>query len=690
MANIATLGPTDPFCTDAVAVYRKNAPEIDAVETVSSIKAVFKAVGNGCSLGIVPIENMIDGHVVQVLELLLQNNCTIIDELVIPARYGCIGTGSRAEDLHTLYTTYRSRNECSEFIATFPSITLLQAADYTEALAKIADGNAGIGALVPAWTLPAEAAGSFILENVNDYTENATRFIVIAAKDRPFNPSRKYKTSMVILEANDRPGALSDILSAFSSRGVNLSTIISRPTRIHIGTYHFFVDCTGHPQQPGLQAALAEVRKWGHVKLLGSYPMADASPANDDSSMPHDVPSMRRNPFRRDPTAPPCVAVVAGRGPYRNTIEALAGFDLSPVKGRRVLLKPNIGRIADASSGVITNHQVIAAAIDAFRAAGAAEVAVGDSPITGVSMGDAFEKSGIGPVVRERGCRCIDMDKRDPVEITVRDATAIRRLKVCADVFDFDIIVSMPVMKMHMHTMVTLSIKNMKGCLWRRSKVDLHMLPRVPFSDDKSLNIAIADMASVLRPHMAIIDGTIGMEGLGPSAGEPKQLDLVIVGDDPYAADSVACTIMGIDPENVPHLRIAQQRGYGNLDTGAITINDPAWKSLCRPFAPVPQNITIQFPRVTILDEQSCSACQSTVLLFMKRYAQQLSDYYPDGKQIHIAIGKGHQGVPPNTICIGNCTRRFRDAGVYIPGCPPVASSIMLAIEKQKGSPEKP
>jgi len=245
------------------------------------------------------------------------------------------------------------------------------------------------------------------------------------------------------------------------------------------------------------------------------------------------------------------------------------------------------------------------------------------------------------------------------------------------------------VMKTHMHTVTTLSVKNMKGCLWRRSKVELHMLPRVPFVEDKPLNIAIADMASVLKPHFVIIDGTVGMEGLGPSAGEPRSLDLVIAGNNAIATDAVACTIMGIDPKNVPHLRIAAERGYGNIDPESWFVTNPEWKSLSQPFAPVPENLSMQFPNIKILDEQSCSACQSTVLLFMKRFGDQLSEYFPNNKKLTIAIGKGHTGVPPNTICIGNCTRRFRDAGVYVPGCPPVASNIMAALKKQKEQEKK-
>ena len=98
--------------------------------------------------------------------------------------------------------------------------------------------------------------------------------------------------------------------------------------------------------------------------------------------------------------------------------------------------------------------------------------------------------------------------------------------------------------------------KRLKGCLWRRSKVELHMLPALAGSKDKPLDVAIADMASVLRPHLAIVDGTVGMEGLGPSAGRPKPLDAVVVSADAFAADAVACQLMGTAAEHIPHLRL--------------------------------------------------------------------------------------------------------------------------------------
>jgi len=378
--------------------------------------------------------------------------------------------------------------------------------------------------------------------------------------------------------------------------------------------------------------------------------------------------------------ARPQVHVAGGAGAYDNTRAALSGVDLSPAKGKRVLLKPNAGRVAGPGEGITTDPRVVAAAIDAFAEAGAA-VAVGESPITGVKTLDALEAAGIAAVAAERGVAVIDLDKRPAVEVAAPEGTAMQSFQVCADVLEHDIIVSIPVMKVHMHTGVTLAVKNMKGCLWRRSKVDLHMLPPTQGSEDKSLNTAIADMASVLRPHLAVIDGTVGMEGLGPSAGTPKALGVVVVGPDAFAADAVACCLMGKDPCDIPHLRIGAQRGYGILDLDGIDVSPGSWREMAQEFEPAPENMAIEFPNIEILDRNSCSACQSTVLLFLQKYAEKIFDYFPEGEKIRIAIGKGHDDLPPNTLCIGNCTEAHWSGRTSVAGCPPVGSAILRAIQ---------
>jgi uncharacterized protein (DUF362 family) len=390
------------------------------------------------------------------------------------------------------------------------------------------------------------------------------------------------------------------------------------------------------------------------------------------------------NPFLLSP-ASPTVHVSRGAGAYANTRQALEHIDLSPARGKRVLLKPNAGRVASPESGIVTNPDVIAAAIDVFREAGA-EVAVGESPIVGVRVLDAFDSAGVSAVAAERDCPLIDMDRRRFVDVPLPEGRVLERLQVCPEVLEHDLVVSIPVMKTHMHTGATLAVKNMKGCLWRRSKVKLHMLPPVAGCDDKPIDIAIADMSSVLRPHLAVIDGTVGMEGLGPSAGRAKRLDTVVVSADAFAADSVACRLMGLDAGQIPHLRIGAQRGYGVMDVHRLSVKPEGWREWSSPFDAPPENLNIEFPNITVFDHSSCSACQSTLLLFLQRYKDRIFDYFPSREAVNVAIGKGNADVPEGTLLVGNCTRHHQDKGIFVPGCPPVGSQIISAISGEAGA----
>ena len=384
------------------------------------------------------------------------------------------------------------------------------------------------------------------------------------------------------------------------------------------------------------------------------------------------------NPFF-DQDDTPFLRVAHAQGAYQNTLNALKDLPLGHIKGKRVLLKPNAGRPAQPGSGVTTDPEVVGAAIDVFQQAGA-DVAVGESPITGVKTLEAFETTGIAAQARERDCPLIDMDARTPVNVEIPNARVLHEIKVCAEVLEYDVIVSIPVMKMHMHTRVTLAVKNMKGCLWRRSKVLLHMLPPIEGSQEKPIDVAIADMASVLRPHLSIIDGTVGLEGLGPSAGVPKPLGCVVVATDAFAADAVACRLMGTQAERVPHLRLGAEQGSGIIDLARLQVQPDHWQDWACEFAKPPSNLTIEFPNIRILDNNSCSACQSTLLLFLKHHAKHLLDYFPDQGEVCVAIGKGHTELPDKTLCLGNCTAKQRNTGIFIPGCPPISSEILKVL----------
>lgn len=684
MAKIAALGPTGTFSELAASEYQNLLGEKCEIRLYPTIGKAFSAVGRECDCAVLPIENMAEGYVSIVLDLLIPSNLVITHELILPIQFSLAANCAGLEDVGKVYAQFVTQGQCERFLDGLENVSIITTHSNGASLEEVRRGIPGEAAIVPAFTAD-KSDFPLVVEGIADRANNMTRFITVG-RDLPFfDPAREYKTTILVVESTDRPGILSDVLQAFATRGINLVSIMSRPTKEMMGRYHFFIDVEGHSDEARIREALKQIKNENTIKLLGAYPKADLPKTGTTPNVlekptgSRQISSIGTVRFPEPDSVKPHVYVGAGRGPYENTREALRHIDLRVTAGKKVLLKPNAGRVASPDSGVVTNPQVVAAVIDMFLEAGAV-VDIGESPITGVKALDALESSGIAKVARERGCGLVDMDARRFVSVSIPDGLAVQSIKVCPEVLEYDAVVSIPVMKTHMHTGVTLAVKNMKGCLWRRSKVDLHMLPRIDDSADKSLNIAITDMSSVLRPHLSVIDGTIGMEGLGPSAGKPKELGVVVVGIDAFAADAVACRLMGYEPAEIPHLRLGAERGYGIVEDKYIRVIPSDWKRYAKKFEESPRNVSVTFKGVKILDEQSCSACQSTLLLFLKRYGGKLFDYFPGGIEITMAIGKGHDSLPEGTLCIGNCTARHKNRGLFISGCPPVSSEILKAI----------
>ncbi len=378
----------------------------------------------------------------------------------------------------------------------------------------------------------------------------------------------------------------------------------------------------------------------------------------------------------------PRVAASSGLGAYGNIASVLSALNLSGVAGKRILIKPNVGRMTRPNSGVNCCPDSVAACIDVLSKAGAASVAVGESPILGVDVMAAFEACGIAEAVRERGCDLLDLDADPPAIVPLPAGAVLPSLKVCGGVRKFDLILSLAVMKTHMHTGVTLSLKNCKGMLYKKQKVALHQLPDDgdPNADAKPLDRAIADMLTVLRPDIAVIDGWIGMEGLGPGAGDPRPADLALASWDPVAADATACRLMGIDPMTVSHIRLAAEKGVGRAEADKIETHPSDLSGCQRPFKRPPTELALAFPDTMVYESGACSACLSTTLLFLQRFQDRIADYRLEDGKLHVVLGKDVEDVPAGTIVIGNCAARHRAKGPFAVGCPPVASSIYRAV----------
>jgi hypothetical protein len=142
----------------------------------------------------------------------------------------------------------------------------------------------------------------------------------------------------------------------------------------------------------------------------------------------------------------------------------------------------------------------------------------------------------------------------------------------------------------------------------------------------------------------------------------------------------VACQLMGAAAEQIPHLRIGAERGYGLIDLDRLDVTPDDWRDAASPFAAPPENLTIEFPNVTVIDQNSCSACQSTLLLFLTQHKDRILDYFPSQGKIHVAIGKVQTELPEGTLLVGNCTAHHRGKGIFVPGCPPVGSQILAAL----------
>ncbi len=380
------------------------------------------------------------------------------------------------------------------------------------------------------------------------------------------------------------------------------------------------------------------------------------------------------------------VIVSRGTDPYQTAREALRACPVPSLDGKKILIKPNAARLAAPGDGVTAHPLVVKATIDHLKETGARHMAIGESCIFGVKAEEAFRVTGMEEVAAGAGVELIDLDQGDPMEWTIPGGRIVKRIKVPALLKDFDYIVSVPVMKTHMHTRVTLSIKNMKGLLWRREKAGFHQLQGDEgiTRGDKELDIAISDMASVLAPHLAVIDGTVGMEGMGPAYGKKKKMGVIVVGKSALSTDAVAAQLMGFHPETIPHLRLASEKGLGEIDLRRISIqpeNYLKWTSL---FDPPPSRLSVAFPNVTVHDEGSCSACLATLLVFLQNHYSRLADYRLQDGQIHVGIGKYLNACPKGTIFIGNCTSKTKRMGPFIQGCPPVASDILEALMGQR------
>jgi prephenate dehydratase len=278
MKTIATLGPEGTFSDLAAKSYIHAFGEvlgIAGIKYFKSMKTTFKAVGMECDFGVLPIENLSEGYVEVVLDLLVGADLEIVHELLLPIQFSFVSYSKTLKEIRRIFVQYVAEGQCGNFMDSLGDVTIVRTESNMASLSLLKDDDIPSGAIAP---FHAIAALSFplIVPNVNDYESNTTRFIVLAGQgiSQSLNQHRDHKTSFIVLDDNDYPGLLVSILSSFSNRGINLTSIMSRPAKTAIGNYHFFIDIEGHKDDQTVKEAFEEISRLNKVQVLGSYPRA--------------------------------------------------------------------------------------------------------------------------------------------------------------------------------------------------------------------------------------------------------------------------------------------------------------------------------------------------------------------------------------------------------------------------------
>ena len=231
----------------------------------------------------------------------------------------------------------------------------------------------------------------------------------------------------------------------------------------------------------------------------------------------------------------------------------LVELGLGPSWGRRksVLLKPNLVEPTREAPHVNTHPAVVRAAAEVFRRRGAREVLVAEGQGHCRDSDLVLDQSALGPALREAGLPYVDLNHDEVFEVPNRAGNSrLPTLFLPTTLRRADLVVSIPKLKTHHWAGLTASMKNlfgvMPGICYGWPKNPLH---------HAGLDASIADIAAAVAPHLAIVDGVIGMEeGDGPIMGTPRRSGLLILGTNLPAVDATAARLIGLDPGRIEYL----------------------------------------------------------------------------------------------------------------------------------------
>jgi uncharacterized protein (DUF362 family)/ferredoxin len=282
--------------------------------------------------------------------------------------------------------------------------------------------------------------------------------------------------------------------------------------------------------------------------------------------------------------------------------------------GEKIVLKPNV-LIGSSPDKCVCTHPAVLKAVGRLLQEAGAIVSYGDSSALGSSEFN-LKRAKLKQAGDESGFVLADFNHgRD---VTHTTALLNKRFVIANGVLNADGLISLPKLKTHELTRITGAIKNQFGCIPGLHKREFHL--KMP--DPYDFATMLVDINTFIRPRLYVMDAVIAMEGNGPYSGNPRQINLLLFSTDPVALDSIACRIIGLNPEYVPTSRPGERAGLGTYHYENIDLvgEDPAsfmvkdFKVVRKPPVPATGGRISRFfknqltPR-PVVDTKKCTGC---------------------------------------------------------------------------------
>jgi len=332
-----------------------------------------------------------------------------------------------------------------------------------------------------------------------------------------------------------------------------------------------------------------------------------------------------------------------------------------------VMIKPNLVVSRQNWVGIDTDPRVIEALVNSLKDRGVHRITIGDGSGMGYSATKAFEYCGYVNLATRYGLRLVDLERDEFIRRPVGVEGPFRSLEIARTVLECDFFINVPIMKAHNETLITCSLKNLKGTMPRSMKTAFHGV---------NLHRAIAQLNSVLLPQLIIVDGLQG-DLRSESGHDPVVMDRIILGTNPVEVDSVAADTLGYSPRDIRHIAYSADAGLGRCDLKRIGIRSLNRPSERKRFSP-PSHYSKRFP-CYISAEGACCTCMGNFIFALER----LNERGLLSERLAFLIGQNPE-IPCRkktlTIAVGQCASKKVKADLRIDECPPTAGDIFQYI----------